>query len=248
MPISRSARADDGADPDRYAVAGGAGPPRRGGVLVPGRDVEHHAGHDLAVDARRRSRRRTAGGRRGSSRCRRSGRRSSAPRRCRARRRPPRRERVVGAGARAAAGGSAAPRPVGLGDDVDVAGLGAGDRRPRAARPDADQRPASRAVASGERRAARRRVGGGSRSVPAQRRARSPRGLGQQPTGQRSHSGADAPDGGPGDVLAALDRGPLEQQVADHRHEPRVDPGGRGPRGRAGRARSAVAIASVSRS
>ena len=248
MPTSRSASGAGGADPDRYAVAVAPDRRRVGGVLDAGGDVEHHAGHHLALDARRRSRRRTAGCRRGSSRSRRSGRRSSATPEVPGSSSPSSpTNRVVGAGRQERAADQPLARPVGLGDDVDVAGLGRRDLDAAARRrPATSSAGLGRAAARARRaRAGRRRsVTPPPRTAPGGRRA----GWGSSPTGQRSQRRADGPDARPGHVLAPLGGGPLEQQVAHHRHEPRVGRRRWRPDAQASPSRSAVAIASVSRS
>ena len=59
--------------------------------------------------------------------------------------------------------------------------------------------------------------------------ARCARGLGQQVPGQRSCDGRQPAGRGAGRLLAALDGGALDQQVAHQGDEARVDPGRRGP-------------------
>ena len=72
------------------------------------------------------------------------------------------------------------------------------------------------------------RASGSGESAPHSA-GRSARGLAQHPAGHTSHAGPSRPAARPVGALAALDGRPLEQQLADHGHEPRVDPRGRHP-------------------
>ena len=136
---------------------------------------------------------------------------------------------------------SASAGPVGLGDDVDGAGLRAGDLDPlgsaagrSARRPRGRWRGRGRAGLRGSGRSRGHAAGSTpSGSTPGQlaERGQRARGLGQQPAAHRSQHGRPAADRGPVDRLAALDRGPLDEQVAHHRHEPGVGARRRHPDG-----------------
>ena len=192
MPISRSASGTTArtriGTPSRCA-----GPPRRGGVLVTGRDVEHHAGHDLAVEL--------GGDRHGVLRDAVEEVHGAVDRVD-----DPAdaggaglvvallaQEPVVGAGVEERPPDQPLGAPVGLGDHVDVAGLGGGDRRRRGRAPDSISRPASRAVRTASSSSSSASCAGSVTTSSPHRAGRSARGLGQQPTGQRSHSGPSAP-------------------------------------------------------
>ena len=77
-----------------------------------------------------------------------------------------------------------------------------------------------------------RPVAAAIRSPPRPARASRPGGSGSSRPGRRPR-GRQAALGGRAHLLAALHRGPLEEQVADRGHEPRVDAGGGGPDERA---------------
>ena len=139
---------------------------------------------------------------------------------------------------------SALAGPVGLGDDVDRARLGGGDldaARGAAARP--ARRPRGRSPARARAGRAGRR-GAGRRSRPRPHSAG--RGAARVGAAARRADGPSRPAGRRRPrarrVSPALDRGPLEQQVAHHRDEPRV--GARRSRPAATRrpSRSAVAM------
>ena len=142
--------------------------------------------------------------------------------------------RVVGTGGEQARADQLLAGAVDLGDDVGRAGLGVGDLdRRRAPLAHHRRRRAGHVEREGEQLGRSARPSGprrSSRSSRAAQRRHRPARVGAAPDGAHVRRRPEAPDRRPVRSQPALGRRTLDQQVADHRDEPRVDAGRRRPR------------------